>query len=40
MKARKEAWVKPALVRKAVQETLGGAGSDADTQGGEFPIQS
>ena len=40
MKVRKEAWVKPALVRKPVQETLGGTGTPSDGQTGEFPIQS
>ena len=40
MKVRKEAWVKPALVRKPVQETLGGLGSNTDNQSGETPIQS
>ena len=39
MEVRK-AWGKPALVRKPVQDTLGGLGSNQDTQSGEFPLQS
>jgi hypothetical protein len=34
------AWVRPALVRKPVQETLSGLGKDDDTLGGEDPLQS
>jgi hypothetical protein len=44
MEMRKEqvraAWVKPALVRKPVQETLSGLGKDDDTIGGKDPLQS
>jgi len=44
METRKEparaAWLKPTLVRKPVQETLGNAGSNQDGQGGEFPLGS
>ena len=36
----RKAWIKPTLVRKPVQETLGGAGSNADSQSGEFPVGS
>lgn len=36
----RRAWVKPAIVRKPVQATLGGAGTDRDGISGEFPLQS
>ena len=34
----KSKWTRPVLVRKPVSETAQGAGSNADGQGGEFPI--
>lgn len=44
METRREpvraAWVKPALVRKPVQETLSGLGKDDDSLGGEIITQS
>ena len=36
----RKAWIKPTLVRKPVQETLGGLGSNTDSQSGEFPVGS
>jgi hypothetical protein len=36
----KPAWTKPVLVRKPVSETAQGLGSNVDTIGGEFPLQS
>lgn len=36
----RKAWIKPTLVRKPVQETLGGSGTNRDSQSGEFPVGS
>jgi hypothetical protein len=38
--AVRPAWVKPALVRKPIQETFTGLGKDDDGLGGEDPVQS
>jgi len=40
MEVRKLVWAKPALVRKPVQETMGGIGNPRDGGIGEFPTQS
>jgi hypothetical protein len=33
-------WVKPALVRKPVSETMQGGGANSDGTFGELPVQS
>ncbi len=35
--ANRPQWIKPTLVRKPVEETLGGLGTNTDNRSGEFP---